>query len=79
MAYRRRCSKVADKYIEYEFILILIDIALIRKPAFRHLLYNRYELSFILQNVKFLPLIVIESYIAEVRSKPKRRIDLCFL
>lgn len=35
------CGNVADKYIEYELVLILIDVLLHRKPAFRHLFYNR--------------------------------------
>lgn len=37
----QRCGHVADKYIEYELILVFIDVVLHRKPAFRHLFYNR--------------------------------------
>jgi len=37
----QRCGNVADKYIEYELVLVLIDVLLHRKPAFRHLFYNR--------------------------------------
>jgi hypothetical protein len=36
-----KCGKVADKYIEYELLLVLLDAILHRKPAVRHLLYNR--------------------------------------
>ena len=55
-----KCSKVADKYVEYELILVLIDIALLRKPAFRHILYNRMSMSFIVQYFWWLaPLIVV--------------------
>lgn len=37
------CGRVADKYIEFELLLVLIDIVLHRKPAYRHLLFNRYH------------------------------------
>lgn len=36
-----KCGKVADKYVEYELLLVLLDTVLHRKPAVRHLLYNR--------------------------------------
>lgn len=35
------CGEVADKYIEVDGTLLLIDIILLRKPAYRHLLFNR--------------------------------------
>ncbi len=35
------CGEVADKYIEYELILVILDIILHRKQAYRHLLRNR--------------------------------------
>lgn len=38
-----KCGHVTDKYIEYELLLVLIDIILHRIPAFRHLLFNRYN------------------------------------
>ena len=34
------CGAVADPYIEYETILVLLDLAGQRKEAYRHLLYN---------------------------------------
>lgn len=38
-----QCGKIADKYIEYELLLVLIDILLHEDAAFYHLLYNRYN------------------------------------
>ena len=38
-----QCGSVSDKYIEYELILVAIDLTLHRKQAFRHLLYNRQQ------------------------------------
>lgn len=35
------CKLVADKYIEYELILVVIDIILHRIQAYRHILFNR--------------------------------------
>ncbi|KAK4003769.1 hypothetical protein OUZ56_005524 [Daphnia magna] len=34
------CSKVIDKYVEYDFTVILIDILLLKFSAYRHVLYN---------------------------------------
>lgn len=36
-----RCSSVADKYIEFELTLVVLDMTLHRKQAYRHLLFNR--------------------------------------
>ena len=35
------CGKIADKYIEYELILVVIDMVLHRQQVYRHLLFNR--------------------------------------
>lgn len=35
------CGKVADKYVEYEFTLIALDMLMLRVEAFRHILFNR--------------------------------------
>lgn len=39
----QHCGRVADKYIEFELLLVLIDIILHRKSAYRHLMINRYH------------------------------------
>ena len=31
---------MADKYIEYDPVIVLVDLVLLEKPAYRHLLYN---------------------------------------
>lgn len=31
---------LADKYIEYDPVIVFVDLILIEKPAYRHLLYN---------------------------------------
>jgi hypothetical protein len=35
------CQSVADKYIEFELVLLVLDLALHKVQAYRHLLYNR--------------------------------------
>lgn len=35
------CGQVADKYVEYEIMLIGIDLLLLKPQAYRHLLWNR--------------------------------------
>lgn len=37
------CRQFADKYVEYDYILIFIDMVLLRPEVFRHLRYNRLE------------------------------------
>lgn len=39
------CRSVADKYIEWEFVLIAIDLVLHRVQAYRHLLFNMRPFS----------------------------------
>ncbi|XP_044736939.1 protein ARV1 [Chrysoperla carnea] len=36
----RSCHHVADKYIEYDSIIIITDLILLNKQAYRHTLYN---------------------------------------
>jgi len=57
----RQCSKVVDKYIEYEGCLILLDLALQTPAAFRHVLVNAVNTKLVLKLV-FITLI-IDGYI----------------
>jgi hypothetical protein len=35
-----QCNKFADKYVEYDNVLIFIDLLLLRPQAYRHMVYN---------------------------------------
>ncbi|XP_015519595.2 protein ARV1 [Neodiprion pinetum] len=35
-----KCGSIADKYIEYDPVIVLVDLVLLNKSAYRHLLYN---------------------------------------
>ncbi|KAL4751665.1 hypothetical protein BDW72DRAFT_173109 [Aspergillus terricola var. indicus] len=37
------CKRFADKYVEYDFVVIFIDLVLIKPQVYRHLLFNRLE------------------------------------
>jgi hypothetical protein len=39
--FEHKCKKFADKYIEHDFVVLFIDIILIKPQVYRHLLYNR--------------------------------------
>lgn len=39
------CSAVCDKYIEYDAILVFLDVVLHRKEAYRHYLWNRPKIN----------------------------------
>ncbi|KAJ9261185.1 hypothetical protein DTO207G8_335 [Paecilomyces variotii] len=36
-----RCEKFADKYVEHDFVVLFIDLVLIKPQVYRHLLFNR--------------------------------------
>ena len=38
-----RCRAIADRYLEYEPVLLVVDLLLHRVPAYRHLAHNRYH------------------------------------
>ncbi|XP_017797071.1 PREDICTED: protein ARV1, partial [Habropoda laboriosa] len=38
--FQESCGSLADKYIEYDSVVILVDLILLDKRAYRHLLYN---------------------------------------
>ncbi|XP_072016365.1 protein ARV1-like [Amphiura filiformis] len=38
--FQGNCEKVADKYIEYDPVIILLDALLFKPQAFRHILFN---------------------------------------
>ena len=40
-----KCLNVADKYIEYELLLVSIDLILLHEQAYRHILFNRSLLN----------------------------------
>jgi len=52
-----RCGKNVDKYVEYEGCLVLLDLAMQQKPAYRHALINENHRTLIMKMV-FLTLIV---------------------
>eukprot|EP01040_Poterioochromonas_malhamensis_P012717 gene12716-13931_t len=54
-----RCHKIADKYIEYELFLVLIDVILHEDAAYYHLLYNRYSHTITHRVKKWLPIAVV--------------------
>jgi len=39
----KNCNLVADKYVEYELLLIVLDLILHKQEAYRHVLINRVQ------------------------------------
>ncbi|KAF2113444.1 Arv1-like family-domain-containing protein [Lophiotrema nucula] len=37
----RHCKRFADKYVEHDFVVLFIDLVLIKPQVYRHLLFNR--------------------------------------
>lgn len=47
------CHQVADKYIEFEPLVIIIDLILLSRPTYRHVLYNiNFKVSLILHTAQ---------------------------
>ena len=38
---QHNCQRFADRYVEYELVLLVIDLILLRPQVYRHLLFNR--------------------------------------
>lgn len=38
--FQENCDEVADKYVEYDIIIIIIDLVLLNPKAYRHILLN---------------------------------------
>jgi len=62
----KSCHSISDKYVEYEFVLIFIDLLLHKTQVYRHLIFNRLEFSEVWiprQLLKFLlVLFVLDTY-----------------
>lgn len=39
------CNKIADKYIEYDSVILFLDILLLKRQAYKHLAYNLTEME----------------------------------
>ncbi|XP_046390774.1 protein ARV1 isoform X3 [Ischnura elegans] len=49
------CQKMADKYIEYDPVIVIIDLALLNRQAYRHVIFNTsFKRLAILQDVSLL-------------------------
>ncbi|GAM24282.1 hypothetical protein SAMD00019534_074570 [Acytostelium subglobosum LB1] len=62
------CKQIADKYVEYDFIIVFLDLFLHKPQAYRHLLFNRqtYTDNWISVLIVY---IFFESYIKWLRIK----------
>ncbi|KYQ93774.1 pmp22 family protein [Tieghemostelium lacteum] len=67
------CLQIADKYVEYDFIIVFLDLFLHKPQAYRHLLFNRQpyrDFGIPIQYIKVLVVyIFFESYIKWLRLK----------
>jgi len=39
----KNCGRFCDKYVEHDFVVLFIDLVLIKPQVYRHLLYNRLQ------------------------------------
>lgn len=39
------CKRFADKYVEHDYVVLVIDLVLIKPQVYRHLLFNRLGLE----------------------------------
>ncbi|KAL9100464.1 MAG: hypothetical protein Q9187_009361, partial [Circinaria calcarea] len=50
-----RCKRFADKYVEHDFVVLFIDLVLVKPQVYRHLLFNRLAREDDEFDVCFLP------------------------
>ena len=43
MNHCKHCNQLVDKYEEYDFVIIMIDLILHKSQVYRHLIFNRME------------------------------------
>ncbi|KAL4957123.1 Arv1-like family-domain-containing protein [Aspergillus filifer] len=78
-----RCKRFADKYVEYDFVVLFIDLVLIKPQVYRHLLFNRLESD----DHKFDPsitrlgvlLLLFDVYLTWARIEKSPSIETTFL
>lgn len=56
-----RCKRFADKYVEHDFVVLFIDLVLIKPQVYRHLLFNRLWREGDRFDVRSLPLFFCSS------------------
>ncbi|ELP95187.1 protein ARV1, putative [Entamoeba invadens IP1] len=60
-----QCKKIADKYIEYDNVLVYLDLFLQKPPVYRHLLYNHDKAIMAFFVKLFLGSMLLEGYIRQ--------------
>ncbi|EFA86273.1 hypothetical protein PPL_00835 [Heterostelium album PN500] len=58
------CNQIADKYVEFDFIIVFLDLFLHKAQAYRHLLFNRQEY----RDLVLIVYIFFESFMAIILS-----------
>ncbi|XP_046650305.1 protein ARV1-like isoform X1 [Daphnia pulicaria] len=64
------CNMIIDKYVEYDFTTIFIDILLLKLSAYRHVLYNSNTKSYLSRLVALT--LLSFSYVEWVHQKGKK-------
>ena len=54
-----RCGDFVDRYVEYDNVLIVLDLVLHKNPAYRHLLFNDEKFSLRNRNTRELNMLTI--------------------
>lgn len=63
-----RCGKVADPYVEYPWIIVFLDLLLLKQQVFRHLLNNTSS-SLIVLLRNFSILVLVQCFVTVVSSQ----------
>jgi hypothetical protein len=42
---QNQCKATVDKYVEFDLVLIAMDLLLLKPQVYRHLLFNRLEFN----------------------------------
>jgi hypothetical protein len=76
MSHCSHCNQLVDKYTEYDFVIIIIDLILHKSEVYRHLIFNRmsaYDTGIDYNTIKVGMLVLFcDSYVkfARMRAVP---------
>lgn len=67
---QEKCNSIADKYVEYDLVNVIIDLILLKIVAIRHFLFNstykvaRISINYFLYEICFVEILETHTYIA---------------
>jgi hypothetical protein len=66
------CQSILDKYLEYDLVLVFIDLVLLKSPAYRHILLNSPKFTHVWRLA--LVMLLLDVYVRWFRIEKVKRV-----